>query len=1709
MDDFAQVFKTGGLKLPASPEEELFKLFKTGGISVPPPVPMPSIEPLQAPHQKTGLHFDAPEPPPTPAGIQSSTPRGLTPYEKYDLGFKNMPRVEQPAQPSPPPEDPLSPELQGKIQDTPKAEDPIQLVRARARLAHDDPSYRQKLLGEINAGPKPSPREWVNPITQPGKWATRLGHNLGDPLREAWEDHSWFGPVHKLMAGVALPFNLISAPITTTLGYDKAPSFLDAAIQDINEGYHANSDLGAAATFMGGLALDFLNPLNFVTMGAKPLAEAGRNILRRVPSSAGISDLEKLGEIGVQRYRQGAVLTPQNIREVVAPNMALENARGAFSSLTQKEAAAVGAPVQAINASNEQYAHVLAAMEGPYKNNRAIPGLGKTYTELVEDARKLPDLYDYKYIPEAVVKPGNGIAEIAPYLAKHQAYLEKAVWDDRPLLRVMGRTIGWGDWRVPSPVETLKNLSSGVFGKWNEYALPKTPIVESLRPIADSLGEYLQKPLGISDEAWGRFTGKDLENAVQSFQTGIRQFEKGVRGPTGFKQVPGLLYTGPSLDNWVYAEIRNMANPANQQRHIDNMLNAYRGIQTMIEKEPDALWTRNAQQIGQAVEHLEGIQQEGASAFVQRIQDAGQFNKPIESALFDPRGPQGGKIEKFDLRVPSARTNEEILKNFQDNMKRLETLVTDIKDVAQPMKAPAARTAGEYADAMANAISASKSDFAHAPQNAPEVWHLMEQIRGDWDLLMNSSRPYAYDVMDVYGKRNVAHQIDAMRNDVNSVKLWVDKYFVNSERSVSGVESLGKMLQTEGGRNFWQKWAAPESGPFAGAWDLRSTLYTTDPITGARTAAYALDDAQRAAVQAALGKKLTALETAGKMTSAEANEVMSFMGQLNNEQVGKMLYTMSNTAKSKLTATMRARVVHQLAAPFEAALEKAESMIRTTYASDLRKIYNAYADVQAHYTPRDFWTKVWNAPNGPIAMIDKLWAKVSKGLGFSPVADTVLRNLESERAHNTVRSETFGTQWSKDNIVKNAAAVDPARFGNGLPHGLEFELNDAHGQIVSNMLSTNYANEAAEKVIGKGWQQFVRGHAAQEVAEGWTRLTNAFGGDKTKAKAFFDSVDHNSFLDNLFSEESRLGMQELPRESYMKYKLLGNANDITELQRGIDAVLDDIYGVSDIKATLAPRTFGPGMQRRFYDVAEIMAKAKWDNAARKAKGLLPYDVSPVYHTSALLAERYKDHLAGVLNRRALDDLQAVLPDYVRVFTKTPKHEGWKDMGDLISSYRGKGWYVHDKLYEYLKRYVPQYERESHLSDAFVKFNQWLTRLSTNFSLIHLKNQIALAFIGEVDPNRTVKWLKYMWENRDKVGEYMKYHPLTPIERMKHAIDGHDLYNEMVANGVTHFRGDADFKSVAENVMDAMRPRSSGIQGVKEAASRWTGIQGIGKSLGNPQGPFTTMVFDVFDRALKMAKYEELRAAGIPGQQAADMVNHFLIDYSCRMLNPEVKRWGYTVMPFFAWNVGNGMLHIPNMIKNPRMYSLIRTAENFVNSQYSPYANLPQDRKPEAIAYAMATPWSDSNGYTRWLFPELPQDAWERLLRNLGKNPTNINHLRAQLWRFVLSRNRIAEQLYDAMNITKWKKLQDESTMDNIVGDVDKPGQMEDLFWGFGPYWQSLNIGIRSMTDPGAWKDLPWVVPNMFMKVESVDPRGRPAYEGEWKRIAARKLGLSE
>jgi hypothetical protein len=256
------------------------------------------------------------------------------------------------------------------------------------------------------------------------------------------------------------------------------------------------------------------------------------------------------------------------------------------------------------------------------------------------------------------------------------------------------------------------------------------------------------------------------------------------------------------------------------------------------------------------------------------------------------------------------------------------------------------------------------------------------------------------------------------------------------------------------------------------------------------------------------------------------------------------------------------------------------------------------------------------------------------------------------------------------------------------------------------------------------------------------------------------------------------------------------------------------------------------------------------------------------------------------------------------------------------------------------------------------------------------------------------------------------------------------------------------------------------------------------------GPVNTFIFDIMDRAFRFGLYKQFKDAGLPGTMAAEFSNRHMIDYSLRFLSPDMRRLGHGLFTFFPWMVGNLMLHVPNMMENPRMYALEAAIRNWVNSNYNSYGNDPR-RLSSALTYAYATPAWSYRGHQWWVLPELPAYAYERLLKRIADHPITAPE---NLLNFFLYRTRFGSTYATAKNLGAMKRKEEASLPEWLFGipagaaGAPVPGAISETLWGLPPIRKGWETAHEALHDPRAWSDEFWVLLNLMIRAEEAQMR---------------------
>ena len=1583
------------------------------------------------------------------------------------------------------------------------ADDPnedIRNVRERARRAHKDLTLRKKLVDRVSQQGKTG-LEAKAPKSFKEGWD--LFYDMeAEGIKSTWSDWDDLSTLGKI--GMAIPkaaktalwdapnilFTAPSAAANIALGYDK-PTFAESATQA--EAARISAPPGSweemakltGASVVGGAADIFLNPLNLLSMGAKPLRTAAERLQRASTSMAGVTDLErteKLAEM-VRHQWSEADITAKALREDIGPRYIQEQLSGHQKQAEQyakevedaqeaarKEYAAAhatdpnAAPFQWDNAAwwkskghpeNADYTHAELLNqiygEGALKNTPQgiIP-----YERMLRDAeaelKANPREFKQKWskLPKDIAGDTTKTAqERAQAVANHQVYFEHEALAGAAKVR-LGIPSAEITTPIPSPFELLKKGASKLF--WGKRQL-ETPGM-SLEALEAHVGapagtaqdaidflkaHFPDMPLNVQD-----VSTIDMEKLLRATQVGTYGSEGGEAGSYTARK---LLHEEAEIKNYVHRTLADLA-PADRIDHLDKMINTYKFVRD-----------------GMAAEKQAGL-------YATRLKDVDEALKHLVKMRTDPRAL--AKITGLDqLQAPAASDL------FASIRQRMTTAAGILQEARQGIDAARVGTApANVAQVTAHAIEASHNAALES---------LLTGIFQDFTNLTEAQVPYRFGLQHRQNILNMGQELTRMREDMSQIIGATDKYFLSNRTPVTGVEILGKSLTEKPG--LWQHLAEnvgveahPRPLDAAGLPRPLSTAGTINPRQVNEATGLSLNELGYAHDR--IEKEVQRLVTAGKFTAQDAANVRQFVSGLDEHSMGEFLYSMRYLATEKAHLVTRGRLDNLVSAPFRTKLEHAETLLQGVHQNSVNAILEDFARYQAKLTPELFGK--WAYPT-LIKQIDNLHDAVFKAVGITPAISEILHAGEVAQSKAHEDSLRLGIEHNGEIFEKGLQEVDNRLTSANLgPHRMSQVLEDANNGYGKILQSRNSLPGVFKAVSDPEWEDLVHAAAQKIHGEGEALLARAFGGEisdpaiQAKIQAFIAHIDPlvEKAGQDIVETERPKGMIGFTHADYLPKKAIGrDARDYNKLTSGAQYIEKTDTG------TMEGRFFKQGEHRVYADTAQSKAALDKLNLERANRGEPPLDVDWIYHTSALLAERKFQSLRTQAARETIDRLRSVLPEFA-IFNRKGNvadmgKEGFHALEDLIPSMRG--YWVKDPMYRYIKDFTPAAQREETLVDTIIRANKWMARANVSFSLGHLKNMIGLAMVADVPLDKIVKNLRYALSGENKVrGELEGTY--APRRQYRNAIESHPDYQLAIQNGLTHFRGLDQLRSVSDNVIDHLRPTS--------LASVWSHIK-------QGEGMFSGFLFDVIDRSVKLAMFQHGLEKGLTPQAAASLTNYYMIDYAAKAFNPSARRIGYSMMPFFAWTAGNAMLHFPNILKNPRNYALTQTIMNWWNSQYSPYAGMPTEKIPSALQMAFAVPSLDQmawglrgtelgqNNEQTWLFPELPWGSHLRALQEAAKNPFNLQHLMATTARFAGGKSYLSDLLYDAYNVTRKKAEEGATISDVLFGTDNQPGVIAKQTWGFAPY--------KGLAEAGrdAWSELvdvmdkpePWSADHHILK----------------------------
>lgn len=1534
----------------------------------------------------------------------------------------------------------------------------------------------------------------INPLNEPGAWLNRWFHQLWDPIQEAKDSETWAVP-KTVMASLGSAVSIIPSMITTTMGFEKAPSLIEAADQySASHGWSKAAQWGLwTPALLADIALGGpTDPLRLITFGARPLAKTAEKIIHEGPALSGIVNPGKQKAL-TRSVRRAQTLNEESVREIAVPEIIARS----FKVAQWPETAAVSElpQIQKTFGDYDILEHVFGSKKSTkITANNPSGSLDDSYVGMLEKHRKrsLDDLTNTnsKIDFEIIRDPKTSLYEKIDHVAAYAAYAEKEILDGVPKTRIhvpfwapaqIAKKFRRGIPIAPSPFHGLQRGFTSLFYSWVDNPEFRKPIKEYLpKETIDKInnfalalgGDDIQRRLYMSEGTdIGELTASELEQFIRYVQHG-----------TAEQGMDTVLVHEKDIFAWVEKELKAMPQQY-RLTHLKNLTATVEALSEVVKKFPTNLFATSSVPLNNATSYLKTLVENAEKNATGKIYDIVYNTKDFNNHKFH-----------LDFLMEKATRVKEEIKNLM-LLKEQE-----LKGISE---SGGAETIPEF---LSSAIEAKggaflgKKDGVTRYENrlAEKFTDLLSMHRQ----LRDATTTYSISVKNRDFTRNVSKTLEDINNSWFIMDETIKKHFEHLNSPEGGgsdvLKALSSMLRDGEARLFLKQVAEEPLGPRVSPKNIDDLLSPTSEgvtIASFKTkegikkwmdASRPLDDLaiERLEIQDRFFKGIESHVENGKMSYPQGERLKEYLKSLGNESFANVLYAMRDIADARIHGSLEKSLFDRLLEPMQGAIESANVLLRTEFDVQYKQITESFAKFQTirdHKKLFDFYFR----PGGWMDQLDDLGEKVFRKVGLNYHAIEAMKEVERIRTSIDPASEDYAIMFSKENILKQATLLDPS-LENKVGGALENNLVMAVGKYVQ------YAHTLEQMAVDPGnqWRSArVYEISKKKIEEGIAELSKIFG-NKQKAQAYAENIREILKVEMRAQRqiEARMGMVGIEREGYLPYVLKGSKEEIQQLRDEITAA----EGIAKIKKSdkkAIKKVFGGGNyrfgaeeHRLFRDAAGVQEFIEQTNYKRvHREGLKALEVEVDDDIIAAIGDRKKKQLRAFSNRDMIGKLQTYLPGntLIRHFSEKDRQAvefatKWQSLEKIVPSM--KDYYVSNELYSYLKQYIPDGKADSAIYKLLSKYWSLSTKFQVQFSLVHLKNLAGLAFIAGVNPG---KFSKIIYQAIKDSKNFEKLYPgaMNYMTRIAKALEHSDLYKSATRSGISHFRGAEQFTSVAENIKKARKPQ-------------WSPSRIMDKGFAS------TMIFDVMDRGAKMALYEELLEQGVQPNMAADWVNYFLIDYSAKNLNPEARKWGYAVAPFFAWKIQNMLLHVPNMIENPARYAMVNYFRHYVPDKVfhsNPYAN---SKMPDAIASTMAMPLQDTEGNQLYLSMDMPWDQYVNLFnRTILTNPTDPVAWRGDIWRFIAQRTRMGQSLREAFNPFDYKRIRNESLFESFFGDATHDGLIDETFWGTLPLVKKGMSFAYALLNPMAWKNLgptalDFAVQSTIGELKPVDPYGK-------------------
>jgi len=950
-------------------------------------------------------------------------------------------------------------------------------------------------------------------------------------------------------------------------------------------------------------------------------------------------------------------------------------------------------------------------------------------------------------------------------------------------------------------------------------------------------------------------------------------------------------------------------------------------------------------------------------------------------------------------------------------------------------------------------------------------------------------------------ENNIIEQLkDITKNYASLQKTINDAFETKNIENLDGIRVLKNLLEDDQFRDFFtsssrnnyyttQSTVVQTPAP-GGSYQARYNTYTPNRNVQNLNILTQVNQRIRAQFKTNIAQKVTNME----ITPAQATELNNFIDSLPEWRFKKLIETMADISEANLQGSLKTALMDRIGYQYKYAIDKANEIVLNEHTKELSRLQTSFSQFQTIRNPKEA-LKFLFKPGGVYDTIDQLGDIVFRRVGLNYGALEVVQDLEKSRANLDPACIEYGIELNGELLNKAALKANPTleakltvtrelqedlvKFSGKFAHYFHTAAGDNIG-LIGQMplkdiiaLSSSQRKNSLPSSIKRDLRVF--SIAESEALDAITGLEKVFGSEKAVNEFVADwlgGLEKDSIHQFGLSWES--GLMPMYRKNWHPYDLVGDKKDIEAFKQylikrnleDMDVGIDEVYtGTGPGASNQISRGFSGEKNRTLQDAAGVMHEIEKCNAERIAQGEEALNIRVDDDVIASRASAKKKQLTAILNRKALSNLLLYLPnnsvirkpsteDLRRQLETLKDANGataWHNLGGpngLIPALEGH--YISGDVYRYLKQYFPNYQIRNGVMQVISDYWNFVQKLTVQFNLIHLKNIFGLAYIAGVNP---VGFFNTIYDATKEASKYEARHPgiMNYMTRVAQALEDSATHRMAVRSGLTHFRGSAQFRSVAENVKLGRNPFWS-------AGRIWD------------KGIASTLVFDVLDRGVKITLFDQLLKQGIPPNMAANWVNYFLIDYSARNLNPNAKSFGYAAFPFFSWKVQNMLLHIPNMIQNPSKYVMAQFMRNYVTDNMLDTKEYDREHLPEALAKTMPIPYSfDNRGNQSRVMIDFPWDQWVHLFQTTAGKNLNPLSWRADLYRYFLVRSRLSQEFREAMNPYQMKKVREETLWESMISP--QTSWLTSDLWSLDkPAAQLLRLG-KSVLDPYRWKDV--------------------------------------